>query len=107
MSTTVTVRKPAPAPKLVTVYATSGKGPGVTKAISAPTNWQLAWGWTCHGSKGSFAVTAHGGSAGAAKKLLSQTGIGGGGQRAFPVSGTFSLAVQAKAACPWTLKIVK
>ncbi|HZQ82237.1 MAG TPA: hypothetical protein VFB25_09720 [Gaiellaceae bacterium] len=102
-----TVRKPKPPPKLVTVYSTAGIGAKTTKAIAAPPKWQLQWGWTCHGKKGSFAVTAKGGSAGAGKRLLSQVGIGGGGQRAFPVSGTFSLTVQAKAGCPWTLKIVK
>jgi hypothetical protein len=109
MSTTVatTTRKAAPPPKLVTIFAAAGKGPQTTKLVAAPKGWQLQWGWTCHGKRGSFTVTAHGGSAGAGKKLFTQAGIGGGGQRAFPVSGTFSLTVQAKAACPWSLKIVK
>ncbi len=78
----------------------SGTGDKAIAAMPLPSRWTLAWKFDCQspGTTGTFQLlaTRRGGTP---VSVTNQTGLGGGGQKPFTQSGTFSFAV--KTTCSW------
>jgi hypothetical protein len=84
----------------------NGSGGRTSSSVTLPVTWQLKWQWLCNGHKETFAVTAVGGDAGSGKALFEQTGVGGGGQKVYPVSGRVHFTVATDPICTWKLSVI-
>jgi hypothetical protein len=80
----------------------AGTGSEAVTITSPPKKeWKLVWHFDCGTTKGAFAFAIRKSGAKTATKVISQTGLGGGGYRTYS-AGKYIVTMTTK--CPWTLK---
>jgi hypothetical protein len=81
----------------------SGKGSKTLRSVVLPSKWYLIWKFDCGVKKATFTLssTRKGDKPEYVNGAKGQTGLGGGGQLPFKMSGTYRFAT--KTTCSWTV----